>query len=219
MNKFEDMTYYEVLEVPQGATPSQIRQAYENILSVYQDDTLVSDSFFTGKEKQRIIDRIEKAYSTLSVERSRIVYNQIIGMAYGKTELFENPHDEEVKVVPIFEAPDKSLDKTGFLSRVSQLAETDHIKELIAEIHASDTVSGLSFRTLREALDISHEKIFDMTRIRISVLKSIEDNQFDQLPPNVYLKSFLRAFAEILQLDPDRAAKGFISYMEQGETL
>ncbi len=218
MSKFSDMTYYEVLDVSIDATPSQIRQAYQDVLSMYQDDLLVSDSFFTGKEKESIIGRIEKAYSVLSNQNQRIMYNQSFVPPQIEPDFSGIHQDDDTKVVPMFTPPDKSPDKSGLLSRVQAAAKTDPVKTIIANVNSSETISGESFKMLREAFGIRHENIFEITRIRISVLKSIENNRFKELPPRVYLKSFLKAFSEILQLDPETAVVGFISYMDENDT-
>jgi len=215
MSTFNTMTYYEILEVSFDATPSEIRQAYQSVLSIYQDDSLVADSFFNGDEKANIIKRIEEAYSVLSDSNRRFIYNQSIVLPGSEIRLSEQPAEEDKKVAPIFESPDKTLDKAGFLKLIQEKAQTASVRNLIEEIHGSSVVNGQQFKQLRMALDISHEKIFELTRIGVSVLKGIEENELGDLPPNVYLKSFLKTYAEILQLDPEAALQGFMSFMDQ----
>ena len=43
-----------------------------------------------------------------------------------------------------------------------------------------------------------------MARISISMLKAIENDQFQDLPSLVYLKNFLKSYAEILHLNSDK---------------
>ncbi len=46
MRRFEDLTYYEMFEVPVDASGLEIRQAYRHALSIYGDDSPIAHAFF-----------------------------------------------------------------------------------------------------------------------------------------------------------------------------
>ena len=71
-------------------------------------------------------------------------------------------------------------------------------------------ISGNDLIKLRRALKIDLAEIYVVTKISISVLKSIEENLFEDLPADVYLKNFLKSYAEILQIDPLRVVNGYL---------
>ena len=54
MRKFEELNYYEIFEIPINASNFEIRQAYRNILSIYDDDSTISYAFFTEEEEKLI---------------------------------------------------------------------------------------------------------------------------------------------------------------------
>jgi cytoskeletal protein RodZ len=60
---------------------------------------------------------------------------------------------------------------------------------------------GKYLRTIRESQGLSLIKVADATRIREPVLTALEGDRYGNLPP-LYVKSFLRAYAECLGLDP-----------------
>jgi cytoskeletal protein RodZ len=46
------------------------------------------------------------------------------------------------------------------------------------------------------------------------MLTMIEENQYDSLPAEVFLKSFLKSYAEILQIDSYRVVEGYLKSMK-----
>jgi len=45
MKRFEELNYYEILELPVNASDFEIRQAYKSALSIYEEDSLSSYTF------------------------------------------------------------------------------------------------------------------------------------------------------------------------------
>jgi cytoskeleton protein RodZ len=54
------------------------------------------------------------------------------------------------------------------------------------------------------------EEIFQVTKISPTALAAIERDDVANLPPKIYLISFLKAYAEALQLDPRQIVEGYI---------
>jgi len=49
----------------------------------------------------------------------------------------------------------------------------------------------------------------------MAALKAIEEDRFDLLPPQVYVKGFLRSYARSLAVDPDRLARAYLKHMSE----
>jgi len=60
---------------------------------------------------------------------------------------------------------------------------------------------GKYLKAKRESQGISLREVADATRIREAVLRTIEEDRYEDLP-NIYVKSFLSAYAKCLGLDP-----------------
>ena len=43
----------------------------------------------------------------------------------------------------------------------------------------------------------------------------IEANQFEDLPAEIYVKQFLKAYAEVLQIDSGHVVDGYLKFMAQ----
>jgi cytoskeletal protein RodZ len=62
-------------------------------------------------------------------------------------------------------------------------------------------------RRARERLGLSLRDIADRTKIRASILAAIERNEIDRLPPPIFTRSFVKAYAREVGLDPHAFAE------------
>ena len=60
---------------------------------------------------------------------------------------------------------------------------------------------GASLREARARRQLSYDQIEAETKIRAKYIRCMEDEQFDVLPAQTYVKGFLRSYAEYLGLD------------------
>ena len=75
--QFKDLDYYELLRIPYNASPFEIRQAYKNILSIYEENSLATYSLFTDGERKKILAKIENAFLTLIDGNKRKSYDNL----------------------------------------------------------------------------------------------------------------------------------------------
>ncbi|UCF01582.1 MAG: helix-turn-helix domain-containing protein, partial [Deltaproteobacteria bacterium] len=71
-------------------------------------------------------------------------------------------------------------------------------------------ISGKDLINLRESQGIELEEIFQATKISPTTLVAIEKDDVVNFPPKIYLISFLKSYAEALQLDPKQVVDGYI---------
>ena len=69
-------------------------------------------------------------------------------------------------------------------------------------VDESETL-GSYLKTQRESKKISLREVAKNTRVREHILRTIEEDQHDLLPPATYVKGFLLAYARYLRLDPN----------------
>ncbi len=62
---------------------------------------------------------------------------------------------------------------------------------------------GKYLKNQRESKKISLREVSKNTRVREQILRAIEEDQSDLLPPATYVKGFLLAYARYLRLDPN----------------
>ncbi len=68
---------------------------------------------------------------------------------------------------------------------------------------------------MRESLGIELEEVFQATKISPTAVQAIEKDDIANLPPTIYLKSFLKAYAEMLQLDTKQIIDGYLKNIEK----
>lgn len=68
---------------------------------------------------------------------------------------------------------------------------------------------GATLRRRREDKQISLEQIESTTRIRQSFIRAIEAGNIDQLPEPIYIRGFVKQYAEALDLDGTELANSF----------
>lgn len=76
---------------------------------------------------------------------------------------------------------------------------------------------GHLLRRERKLRQVSLEEVAQSTRIPFKTLQYIEADQFDELPGEVFVRGFVKAYARALGLDPDPLIAR-LSEAEQGPT-
>jgi DnaJ-class molecular chaperone len=210
MKKFEDLSYYEILEIPLSASSYEIREAYKEALSIYNEDSLTTYTLFSDDERDRILEKVEEAFLTLIDEQKRSDYDRML-VDSGKVaeQILHGKHLQK----PAQLLQDNRVVYSNAISQmVKKKIEEDHVQEISGDILSKELISGSDLKRLREAIGIKLQEVFEITRISVSVLDAIEDGQCQGLPP-IILKNFLRKYAEILQLDSEKIVLGYTNYI------
>jgi curved DNA-binding protein CbpA len=197
---FDQLNYYEMLDIKPDAAALEIRSAYNSALQMYQSDSLVSYSFFSPEERKEILALLEKAYFTLINENERDIYdNELIRLGIlNATE--RNPAVK--KPVSIFDI-NRQSDASGMLkTHNAELKAKVSQNQRIREIISQHEISGTDLKAIRNELGVAIEKIHQETKIRIDYLNSIEGNNIEKLPPAVFLKGFVKAYLKCLYIEP-----------------
>ena len=79
MRNFEELNFYEILEISIDATTFKIRRAYKNALEIYGRKSLLTYSLFSEEERVDILKRLEDAYHTLIDKTKRAAYDATLG--------------------------------------------------------------------------------------------------------------------------------------------
>jgi flagellar biosynthesis protein FlhG len=191
MKRIGDQTYYEILEVNPKATTLEIRRAYDRIKKAFHRDSLAVYSLFGEDEIHEIQAAIEEAYQVLTDETLRGTYDQSHQrIVLEKKE--ESPKEKEIA---------KEIGK----SPVS-----------FDSIEAEGGVwSGKTLKQIREKMGIDLSAISMKTKITPKVLEAIEEERWETFPAAVYLKGFLKGYAQCLGLDPQKVAEAYLQFLEE----
>lgn len=74
--------------------------------------------------------------------------------------------------------------------------------------------SGNALKVIREVLGVDLKEIALFTGVSVGHLKNIESERLDLLPPQGYVKVFLRKYAEYLALDPRKVTSDYLALFD-----
>ncbi|MGC9030936.1 MAG: helix-turn-helix domain-containing protein, partial [Desulfomonilaceae bacterium] len=76
---------------------------------------------------------------------------------------------------------------------------------------------GAYLKSAREEKGRTLEDISESTKVAVANLEFLENDRFDLLPPRVFVKGFIRAYAQEVGLNPAEAVAKFDAFARQGE--
>lgn len=195
MKRIEEQTYYEILEVSPNATEKEIQRAYEHARETFHADSLAVYSLFSEKEIEEIQAAIEEAYRVLTDESLRKSYDQSCLGSEGGLDWQKPP---ERKETPSGKKPSHS--STG-----------------LAIQPAEEVYRGKNLKQFRERMGIDLKTISSETKISIKMLEWIEGEVAEKLPTLVYLKGFLKGYAQSLGLDPQKVIDEYLRFISESK--
>ena len=210
---FDELNYYELLRVPYGASSFEIRQAYKHALVIYEESSLATYSLFTEDERKTILANVEKAFLTLIDAAKRTTYDKNLA-SIGEIPEELLAKKEQKKAIPLFQI-NKTKNKGNNISSIREKIKEKGDENIRGAMLERDLISGNDLKNLRESLGIELEEMFQATKISPTTLEAIEKDRIDNLPPKVYLKSFLKSYAEALQLDARQVVDKYLRNIDQ----
>jgi flagellar biosynthesis protein FlhG len=185
-------TLYEVLGVSRTATDEEVRRAYKSQREVYANGSIAVSSLLDATQLRTEQARLEEAHDTLLDAIRRRAY-----------DLSTFPESIE----PSSPASQKP--------RAVAAEQTMLRAELAREIGPDTEFSGATIRKVREAQGIDIGEISERTKIGKLHLAAIEDESWDALPAEVYVRGFLVEIAKFLRLDPAQVQRTYMRRMRE----
>jgi transcriptional regulator with XRE-family HTH domain len=211
LEKLTEQNFYELLGIEFNASSFEINRAYKEMCQLYHEDSLASYSFFSREDREDILAKLEEAHATLINEEKRSQYDQIlIDSGVFKEEM---QSQDERKTLGL-RSDSKHPTNYTILEIRKELKATVSSNVMIQEILNHDGLMGEDLKRIRDELGISLEAIAEMTKIRIVFLRAIEEEELDKVPSRMFLKSFLKAYAESIGLDAANVASRYLKRMD-----
>ncbi len=182
-----DQNYYDLLEVPASASKEEIQQAYDLARKTFGEQSFATYSLFATEERKAMLKRIEEAYRVLIDERSRLEYDQ---------SLSRKPRSPGT-VPPPLPLPS------------AKIPSRKELEDLLIA-NPDEGLSGQDLEHIRTRLGIPLQEIASKTKINIIYLQFIEEDNYKGLPVEVYLRSYLVQYAQVLGFDPQKVADSYL---------
>lgn len=188
LERRNNSSLYEVLWTHRGASDEEVRRAYKRQRDVYQPGGLALSSLLSDEEIVRERARVEEAQETLLDPMRRRAYD---------LSFFPDEKDAERA-----ERPAQSAAEQAEQALLRQ--------DLAREIHAETEFTGDLLRRVRQSLGIELQDISQRTKISVTFLRAIEEDDFGSLPAEVYARGFVNQIAGILGLDATQATRTYV---------
>lgn len=196
MKSLAEMSHYEVLEVERKAGRKEIERAWAVARDTYASDSLATYSLLEAPESEELRERIELAYRVLSDPSARAAYDATL----------EADPEPEAAMPLIVE-----IESTRKPRRPELRPEIRGFEDPEDESGGAEFGGGRLRRArLRRGLEL--EQIAETTKISVSYLRYLEEDQYAALPSPVYVRGFVAAYARCVGLDPQVVAA---SYMQR----
>lgn len=238
---FDD--YYDLLQVDSTASLEEIQRAYRKTKALYSPDSPALYSMFSKEEATELIHVIETAYKTLSNPNSRAEYDQKRSQPQGDWENSASVQDDAIyglsgessgdfsSMAPapstntsfpgdspdlmtnaVEPSPEPANNQRLGSTRFGNYVLDPEVEEYIQSV---ETIDGPFLKTVREYKGISIDQIASITKIGGHHLAAIESNDFSQLPPVVFSKAFVKQYAQLVGLDPQRCSDAYAEMMKK----
>ena len=208
MKRLTEQNFYDLLGIEFNASAFEIKRMYKELCQLYHEDSLASYSLFSHEEREEILTTLNEAYSTLIDEEKRSRYDQSLrgdGLPGEEMESREGGKTHRLT------ADSNTLRNNTILTIRTELRTMVSSNPEIQEILTHDALWGRDLKRIREKLGVSLEVIAEMTKVRLFFLRAIEDDEVDKVPSLIFLKGFLRAYAQSIGLDVDIVANRYLS--------
>jgi flagellar biosynthesis protein FlhG len=193
-----EQNHYEILEIPHGASASDIERAYHLARSTYAEGSLAGHSVFAEGDVSAMRERIETAYRVLSDPEAREAYDEELARR----------REEQPELPP--ETGDPEL-----VAVVADAVESVESLELDELDDDDGDFDGARLRRLRLRRGVDLDQIAAVTKVNPTYLLFLEEERFADLPAAVYVRGFVMGYASCIGLDPNLVAKSYMRRYER----
>lgn len=214
-------TYYEILELPTTAGPTDIYNAYQRARSTYSPNSPALYSMFSPDEAQALMALIEEAYQTLSHQGRRRDYDIKIGLqtqplksaqpTRPSNSVAKPVEDQWVGKVRMTPPRREELPK-GFARTKFSVYEIN--PQMEEEIKSVEDWNGKWLQKVRLYKGITLDHLVDEIRVIKSTLVAFESDDIEALPVAVFTRGFVVQMARVYGLDERKVTDSYMKFFK-----
>lgn len=228
MRGIEELDHYELLEVRHGATPGEIDRAYRIAQETWAEGSLALYSVFDRRDASVVRARLDEAYRVLADPELRARYDRAQGvpveaMAAEAVDVRTRaPLDAQRRADPTAAAGADGA-RAGSATAADGIAaggarfDEDGPRFDEQEHDLSGEFDGARLRRTRLFRGYEIEQIADVTKVAATHLRNIEDENFAELPAEVYVRGFVTAYARTIGLDPQLVVPTYMARVRESK--
>ena len=208
MRGIDELDHYELLEIHRGATQPEIDRAYRTAQQTYADGSLALYSVFERTDAAAIRERLDEAYRVLSDSELREAYDAEIG---------DPAEDASARRDGM--APAVTGETDAAVSLAGDAVRFESLEQVVEEYETFDDdgrgeFDGVRLRRNRLFRGYEIEDISEVTKVSSAHLRNIEEENFIDLPADVYVRGFVTAYAQTIGLDPRQVVPSYMARVQ-----
>ena len=219
MRGIEELDHYEMLEIPRAATPGEIDRAYRMAQQTYADGSLALYSVFEKRDASEIRTRLDEAYRVLADPELRASYD------LEHRPLFATGSAPAAASAPAARPPNGTRPASSIaessprMNAAVEAATAEAFDDAVErydqrEDETSGEFDGPRLRRTRLFRGYEIDQIADVTKVAGAHLRNIEDENFADLPADVYVRGFVTAYAKTIGLDPQAVVPSYMARLQ-----
>lgn len=224
MRGIDELDHYELLEVGRAASGMDIDRAYRLAQQTYADGSLAMYGVFEARDASAIRERLDEAYRVLADPELRSVYDQDLPDVEEREDArLTNRSAGQGASDASGPAYANQVPSSALMQGAGEERVIDSFDSAIEEFDALEDEGGGDFdgvRLRRTRLFRGYEidDISDVTKVSCAHLRNIEDENFGELPADVYVRGFVTAYAKTIGLDPQVVVPSYMERMNGART-
>ncbi|MEZ4332047.1 MAG: helix-turn-helix domain-containing protein [Myxococcota bacterium] len=226
MRGIEELDHYELLEVRRGASAGEIDRAYRNAQEIWAEGSLALYSVFDKRDASTVRARLDEAYRVLADPELRASYDRAQGLPGDEATAEAVDVRSGGGIDPLGEgiARDSAPTLGGpGGGHGAGAASDDPIFEESAprfeggEDDLAGEFDGSRLRRTRLFRGYEIDQIADVTKVSGTHLRNIEEENFADLPAEVYVRGFVTAYAKTIGLDPQIVVPSYMARLRDSK--
>lgn len=221
-SKITPLTFYEIMGVQRGSTTLDVKNQYELLKEIYSADNPMMRCLFDTEGLfiynklllnvcQSLLDPdIRKEYD-MEMEDHLESLKQSLPEDFNIRELIKK-YNKQKKVDPKLVKRDMYGREADAVPAVIPGHDDVDINAIFKK-YADKLITGEVLKAIREEALITVKAVADNTKISNFVIKSIEDDNYGNLPAVIYVKGFLKSYCKALKLMPENIEKIIDDYI------
>ena len=219
MRGIDELDHYELLETRRGATPAEIDRAYRTAQQTYADGSLALYSVFENLDARAIRERLDDAYRVLSDPELRIRYDELLKeetpIAAVPVENHDGGESSHFSSGGVGQTPAERRMRGAMDGALDAGSFDDVVEEYDAiEDDGAGEFDGIRLRKNRLFRGYEIDDITQVTKVNGTHLRNIEDENFNDLPADVYVRGFVTAYAQTIGLDPKIVVPSYMARVQ-----
>ena len=208
MTGIDELDHYELLEIPRTADTAEIERAYRLTQQTYGEGSLALYSVFENNDAASICERLDEAFRVLSDPELRSTYDE---NQPGSDQAFDSAQ-------PVETQDDASRFGASTVGSATESFDQDLEEYDTFEDVGEGEFDGLRLRRTRLFRGYEINDISDVTKVSGTHLRNIEDENFIDLPADVYVRGFVTAYARTIGLDPMLVGPSYMSRVQESRS-